>query len=225
MAPFGQVHIRSILGQFPPTRLRLCENQQQNVLDYEDTIRNMHSKGVLSDDDVVVVVVPVDRAVGTVYDQQITINKLLILTTKTSCQMVLSVGDVVNDVPDEDREFVRHVRNTEKLVAQGFPKTTHLHLSSALAQKAAGNAYPVQLIQAVLAPLLQKLEVFDFAAWPAAAYLASHADAMQSVVAASKLFEQKPRKLKLGRSAKAKGQESTSLARRKKRKKRAGSQS
>ena len=51
--------------------------------------------------------------------------------------MVLDFKGVVEDLPDEEREFVRHVRESEKLVAQGFSKYSHLTLDTRCARKLA----------------------------------------------------------------------------------------
>jgi hypothetical protein len=128
---------------------------------YEKRIVELCMQGVLGRDDVVTI--SVDRAEGLAYRQALTVNALPTLTTNSGALMVLSVGDVVENTPDEKREFIRHVRNTEKLLAQGFPKETHLFLDSRLTQKAAGNAYPVTLMISILHPIVDQLSRFDLA--------------------------------------------------------------
>ena len=146
----------------------------------------LHKKGALELDDVVSF--NVDRAAGLAVQQRVTRNSLPTLTTHTSSLFVASVKGCVENEPDEQREFLRHVRNTEKLVAQGFPKSTHLFLSSACAQKAAGNAYPVPLMIAILHPLVSAFAKFDICSWPPDGVLAGDASATLSVLAARRHF-------------------------------------
>lgn len=214
LPPFGPLHIRRILGHFPESRSQLCENQKKNLRDYEEKIAEMYDCGQLSDEDVVVV--NVDRAVEKRYSQQVTVNLLPTLTTKSSCLMVLSVLDSVLCKPDSEREFIRHVRSCEKLVAQGFPKTTALFMSSGKSMKAAGNAYPVQLVSAVLNPIMVLIAAFDLASWPHASILSSHEDAMVAVSESTKLFAKPPPKL----PAKTHSKKSVEASRKRKRKRR-----
>ena len=183
---FGTAHIRSVLGRFPPTRKRLGEQQLSNLEHYEQQIKDMHATGDLVDSDVVVIAV--DRAPGLTYKMQLVKNVIPTLTTNSGSLMVLSVGDVVRDVPDEDREFMRHIRNSEKLCAQGFSPRVYLDLDSARAQKAAGNAYPPALIIAEVHPFVDALAKFDLAARPPASIIASEAEACAIAAQVTKLL-------------------------------------
>lgn len=166
LAAFGRRHIRDILGKFPhTTRSELTLTQQDNLLDFENKIVNMVSAGTLDMSDVVVV--PVDRADGKVYKQHISVNCLPTLTTHNVYLFVLSVADVVNEVPDEEREFCRKVMAAERLTSQGFPAELLFGLGRELATFAAGNAYPVPLIIAALHPILEAIGNCDvLATWP-----------------------------------------------------------
>ena len=105
--------------------------------------------------------------------------------------MVLSVADVIDDTPDSERSFMRKIRSSEKLLAQGFPPADVMSfMSSRLAQKAAGNAYPVPLLLAVLQPLVKLLERddFDFANWPPENMCCTDERAQELVRRARKMF-------------------------------------
>ncbi len=86
--------------------------------------------------------------------------------------MVMSVGDVVRGVADAAREFFRFFAPTERLVLQGFPRELIYDFPEpTLALKAAGNAYPVPLIVASVAPLIRAIAEsphVDFPKWPGA---------------------------------------------------------
>ena len=133
---------------------------------FENKVRKLAAVGKLYPEDLVVV--PVDRAEGLIYNQTISINKVPTLTTHNAYLMVLSVGCVLNNTPDHLRRFFRKLRNTERLALQGFPTTVALHLTRPMAMKAAGNAYPVPLILATLWPMLRILALsdLDLLAWP-----------------------------------------------------------
>ncbi len=74
---------------------------------------------------------------------------------------------MAKEVPDKERVFFRKVRGTERIVGQGFPKSTRLQLPG-LSVKAAGNAYPVPLIIANLHGMINAIgnPAFAFASWP-----------------------------------------------------------
>jgi len=225
LPPFGRADIQSVLGKFPESRSQLCSNQKANLSQFEATINKMYEEGRLELEDVVCI--GVDRAEAKEYKQNIVVNKLPTLTTNSGCLMVLSVSDVVHKVPYQDRLFCRHVRNTEKLLAQGFPKETHLHLNSSCAQKAAGNAYPRNLMVAVLHPVINCFSKFDLASWPPSSVLGTHQEGMNEVAKALAMLG-KPTPKVGGRSAKSKAtkakarlaQTRVAQARRLKRKKR-----
>ena len=97
--------------------------------------------------------------------------------------MVLDVHGVVTNQDDAERAFMRHLKPAEKLIMQGFPKESRLFLNNdVLATKGAGNAYPVQLMCAVLAPLLATLESIDLKSWPSQECLKASAQAEVDMV-------------------------------------------
>ena len=118
--------------------------------------------------------------------------------------MVLSVKDVVEDVPDEQREFLRHIRNSEKLCAQGFSPRVHLQLDSSRAQKAAGNAYPPALLLAQLHPIVEALVKFDLAAWPPASVIDVERQALLKAKETSTLLAKPCKKSKPAKPCKKK---------------------
>ena len=112
--------------------------------------------------------VPVDRADNKTYDQNMTINAAPTLTCHNAYLFILSAGDVIDGTPDEQRRFFRKFKNCERLTLQGLPAETALLLEPSTAFKAAGNAYPVPLIIATLAPMLSALteSSIQLAEWP-----------------------------------------------------------
>lgn len=165
LSPFGALDIRSILGKFPATaRSTLSPQQQQNLLDYEAIIGDLYNQGKVQRHDVVTI--SVDRRKNLTYKQNYTVNKLPTLTTNSGSLLIVDVAGVVDQTPDNEREYMRFVRNSEKLVAQGFSASVHLFLNSRCAQKASGNAYPPSLLVAVMHPCLEALANFNLEQWP-----------------------------------------------------------
>ena len=83
---------------------------------------------------------------------------------------------------------IYEVTNCEKLVAQGFSKAVHLDLSRRCAVKAAGNAYPVPLMIAVLHGIINLLSTFHLEAWPPLEGQPSMAVVMSAVSTAMREF-------------------------------------
>ena len=134
----------------------------------EQAICRMVADGKLHLSDVVIV--SVVRSEGKEWRQTFARNNLPTLTTRNSSLWALSVGCVVEGLPDDERQVCRRIKNTERFTAQGFPANLVLKMSSKCAFKAAGNAYPVPLIIASLHPLLEAIGLsnIDFATWPPA---------------------------------------------------------
>eukprot|EP00973_Karenia_brevis_P055277 7685128-Karenia_brevis.AAC.1 len=97
------------------------------------------------------------------------------LTTNNQYMFLANVGEVFDDIPDEQRKLFRKVRGPERLALQGFPKSLALLLQKRCIV-AAGNAYPPPLIVAVLYPMLQALKAsgLDLREWPSAAKVSKH---------------------------------------------------
>ena len=104
---FGKSDIRSILGHFEPTRDQLCPNQAGHLDRAELHVIEEYRAGNLIGSDVVVVAV--DRDEDGVYSCCFLKNELPTLTTKSGTLFILSVQDVVDNTPDSQREFLRHV--------------------------------------------------------------------------------------------------------------------
>ncbi len=169
LPPFGRRMLRDVLGNFPNTsRSSLTLRMQVNLNNYEAKVRTLVRQVVIHMGDLVVIAL--DRAADKVYSQSICLNAAPTLTTHNYYLFILSVADVVNRVPDSRREFFRWFQPTERLTLQGLKPSLILDFPSPdLAIKAAGNAYPVPLIDATAYPLLNAVghkEDFDFASWP-----------------------------------------------------------
>ena len=158
LQPFGQACLRDVLGHFPAAdRTLLTQNVQLNLESYENHIKSMFALGEVYPTDLAVVCS--DRAEGREYGQTICINIVPTLTTQnTRTLFVMSVGDVVEERADEDREFFRFFMGSELLALQGFPPKLLLKLGEDLCRKASGNAYPPPLMIAVLQPMLMALK-------------------------------------------------------------------
>ena len=108
--------------------------------------------------------------------------------------MVLSVSDVLDQVPDEERGFFRKLQPTERFAMMGFPPNIVVSLGEQLAGKASGNAYPTQLIIASLCPMVRALGMssLDLASWPSAPVL-DCADIDQKLKLAKRLLDARDR--------------------------------
>jgi hypothetical protein len=95
-----------MLGDFPHTpRAAYTLSQQKNLQCFERAIAQPTKEVMLKRDDVVVV--SVDRAEGKAYAQVITINNYRAPTCHNIYLVVLSVRDVCDKTPDEQREYFR----------------------------------------------------------------------------------------------------------------------
>jgi site-specific DNA-cytosine methylase len=165
---FGQRRMREALGKFPCTpRSHWTPQQQLNLRCYEELIISACQEDRLLMDDIVVVAA--DRQQGLTYLQQMTVNNAPTFTTGNKELCIISVRDVVENVPDHAREFFRRFKETERLTFMGFPPELVLTLGRQLTWKATGNAYPPPLIVAGLQPLIMALArstSFQFFSWP-----------------------------------------------------------
>lgn len=197
LPPFGQRHIRDVLGKFPCTpRLSLTMPQQSNVVYYEQIVGTMFAEGKLQKTDIVVV--SMDRSPGREYKTMVTINASPTLVTGNRYLFAISVQCVVEGFADEDREVFRFLKETERLALQGFPPTVARELGTrTLAVKAAGNAYPPPLIIAAAHPLLQAIadSTLDLAKWPATSVRLASAGFPQ----VARLMKARPKMLKSAR--------------------------
>ena len=153
LKPFGERPLRDALGRYPHTpRADYSEPQQENLLAYEALICEKFNEGKLQRSDIVVVAA--DRAQGMNWNASMMVNKVPTLTTHNHYLVIISVHDVIDNTPDEQREFFRKIHDCERLQLQGLPASLLAWLPAGKAVKASGNAYPVPLIIAVLQPIL-----------------------------------------------------------------------
>ena len=155
LPPFGQRDLKEFLapGLPPVDRKALTKCMQKNLQDAQEQLRQLHAEGQLSMDDVVCY--PLDRADEKTYKRQVCQNRTPTLLTGNS---YLFISDVNVDAPDAQRQWFRFLLPEERFTLQGFPsEISSSFRSTALKVKAAGNAYPVPLIGAAVAGLLQKI--------------------------------------------------------------------
>ena len=166
LPPFGQRGIREFLARdLPPVdRGSMTPCMRQNLSNMEKRIaadlasRKLHP-GQL-------VVFAADRAVGKVYRATYYTNTCPTLTTNNKYLFVLSTD--VNK-KDDKREFCRFLAPVERLTLQGFdPTVAHDLDKDTVIVKAAGNAYPVPLLMAILHPIIEVIAKVPkkFVNWP-----------------------------------------------------------
>ena len=155
LAPFGSTCLAAFLNPLLPAvdRSQLTKHMAINLQDAERELLEKRDKGQLAETDVVCF--PLDRGSNKAYVRQYTTNLAPTLTTSNKYLFVVSVGCLRK--PEAERRFFRFLDSTERLTLQGFKKSVLSTSSGALRIKASGNAYPVPLLAAVLAPLLQQL--------------------------------------------------------------------
>ena len=154
LTPFGRRHLREALSPKLPhsPRSSFTEPQRNNLIFYDDLIKQWVAKERLGMTDIVVI--SADRSPNHVITGHFTVNALPTLTTHNRYLMIMSVACVVNGVADSDREFFRKPTLPERLTMQGFPAKLALLLPINKILFAAGNSYPVPLIIANLWPIL-----------------------------------------------------------------------
>ena len=152
---FGSKSLKEFLSPGIPAvnRGSLTSCMQKNLKDAQGQLKDLFANGDLEESDVVCF--PLDRADGKCYKRQICKNKVPTLTTSNS---YLFVSDMNFSKPDHERDFFRFLLPEERFTLQGFPAFISSSFNSqALQIKAAGNAYPVPLIAAAVAGLLEKI--------------------------------------------------------------------
>lgn len=152
---FGSKSLKEFLSPGIPSvnRGSLTSCMQKNLKDAQGQLKELFANGDLEENDIVCF--PLDRADGKCYKRQICKNKVPTLTTSNS---YLFVSDMNFSKPDHERDFFRFLLPQERFTLQGFPAFISSSFNSqALQIKAAGNAYPVPLIAAAVAGLLEKI--------------------------------------------------------------------
>ena len=144
--------MREFLNMTSPSTIRstLTKHMQRNLADYERTIREDIRTGKLEPGPIVVF--PIDRAKGKVYQQRYTTDAVPTLTTSNKYLFLMSTVDI--DLADDNRELFRWLLPAERLPPQGFSPPIALHMPAGKIYKLAGNAYPVPLLGTVLGPLV-----------------------------------------------------------------------
>ena len=111
----------------------------------------------------------IDRAKGKAYNQTYTVNAVPTLKTGNRYLMAMSVHDLHKT--DSEREIMRWVLPQERPGLQGCSKNVTLRLDAAGTIHACGNAFPVPVLGAVLAPIVNAIAMSglftDFARRPA----------------------------------------------------------
>ena len=152
---FGSKSLKEFLSPGIPSvnRGSLTSCMQKNLKDAQGQLKELFANGDLEESDIVCF--PLDRADGKCYKRQICKNKVPTLTTSNS---YLFVSDMNFSKPDHETDFFRFLLPQERFTLQGFPAFISSSFNSqALQIKAAGNAYPVPLIAAAVAGLLEKI--------------------------------------------------------------------
>eukprot|EP00435_Cladocopium_sp_Y103_P025252 s3895_g6.t1 len=155
LPPFGSRSLKEFLSPGMPAldRESLTPCMQKNLKDAQAQLKVLLDKGELEDSDLVCF--PLDRADGKRYKRQICKDKVPTLTTSNG---YLFVSDMKLSKADHERDFFRFLLPQERFTLQGFPPfIAESFDSQALQIKAAGNAYPVPLIAAAVAGLLEKI--------------------------------------------------------------------
>lgn len=149
---FGHRTLKEFLVEGLPavSRESLTKCMKKNLCDAQTQLKDLLAKGQLDKDDLVCY--PLDRADNKCYKRQVCKDKVPTLLTGNS---YLFLSDVQVEKEDHERAFFRFLLPEERFTLQGFPACIASSFkSSALQIKASGNAYPVPLIGAALAPLV-----------------------------------------------------------------------
>ena len=97
----------------------------------------------------------VDRSFDRTWSTRVMYDRVPTLTTKNRYLFLLSVTDL--DLPPKDKMFHRLLHSKERFVIQGRDPSLVNHVSTALATKLTGNAFPVGMCERVVMPLLQRI--------------------------------------------------------------------
>ena len=155
LAPMGELPLEAFLKpNLPPVnRASVTACVRRNLKDAERELLQKWDSGELSAKDIICF--PADRASGKTYARVYQKNMVPTLTTSGMYLFLVSVGCLRK--PDNKRRYFRFLDSTERLTLQGFKKDVLASSPDCLRRKASGNAYPVPLVAAVLAPMLQQL--------------------------------------------------------------------
>ena len=162
---FGYRSLYSALGNFPPTpRAALTKAQRLKVEEAERTILEQVADGNLVRVDLVIASLSRSKAA---IKPKLSVNK--VPESADPYLFVISVGEVIDQVPDHKRKFFRLLKQTEMLALHGFDPAVATYLATPLlAQKAARTFCPPPLYMAVMHPMLSAIGIsgLDLRAWP-----------------------------------------------------------
>lgn len=131
----------------------LTNIMSQNLKDAKAALKNMIKTGEVGNDDIVIF--PLDRAEGKVYVRRFSKNCCPTLTTTNKYLFVASMDF---GKQESQQRFWRFLHPSERMLLQGFPSSVLEGCSDALRVQGSGNAYPVPLMLAVLAPILSEIK-------------------------------------------------------------------
>ena len=154
---FGRTALEQCLNsRLPCTSLdSLTMHMKKNMLDYGEQIARDVADGKLARDSVVACCA--DRAKGKVFRQTYTVGAVPTLTTSNKYLFLVNVAEVMDKVPMAQRTLFRWVHPLERLCFQGFNPDIGAHMPAKLIYKTTGNAYPVNLLAAILAPIVGEI--------------------------------------------------------------------
>ena len=165
LPPFGRSSIRDFLKVGLPctSRRTLTATMQQNLRDYESLVKQKVRSGEIQEG--VVVVLELDRAFGKKYSPAMHVDCAPCLKTQLRYLFVMSTHDFGH--PDSKREFFRWIMPYERPGLQGVSPKVSLTLRAGDILHATGNAYPVNLLGAIMVGVLRELEAWSgFVNWP-----------------------------------------------------------
>lgn len=152
--PFGKRKLVDFLDHSLPSvdKSTLTTTMAKNLADGVKALQSMVTQGDLLSGDIMVW--PLDRAEGKIYKRRFSKN---IVPTLTTTNKYLFVASLDLEKEEKDRKFFRFLAPSERMLLQGFDESTLAGSSDALRVKGAGNAYPVPLMIAALAPMLSEV--------------------------------------------------------------------
>ena len=155
LEPFGPKTLMEFLDPRLPSVNwgELTNIMTQNLKDAKAALKDMVTTGEVGKDDIVIF--PLDRAEGKVYVRRFSKNCCPTLTTTNKYLFVASMDF---GKQESQQRFWRFLHPSERMLLQGFPSSVLEGFSDALRVQGSGNAYPIPLMVAVLAPILSEIK-------------------------------------------------------------------
>ena len=155
LEPFGKKMLRDFLNPKLPSVnwSGLTTTMNKNLKDGEKEMARMLKDGEVVGTDILIF--PLDRAEGKVYVRRFSKN---VAPTLTTTNKYLFVASLDLDKEHSKRKFFRFLHPSERMLLQGFPADVLDDASDALRVHGSGNAYPVPVMMAVLAPILTEIK-------------------------------------------------------------------